>query len=57
MKWFLLVLLAGCEGGPKIGGTSNHYEMITVGPYTCVSIMAFQKPGGLWCERTKREKK
>lgn len=63
MNFLMLVfvaILAGCYDGTnqtEQQDTMNYYEVVTVGPYTCVGANRYQKPGGIWCERTEKGEK
>lgn len=56
----LSFLLVGCFKTPSKDATTeptiigNRYEIIEIGPYTCVSSKGWYNDagGGIWCERT-----
>lgn len=63
MKWlviFTIFLFAGCIklaeievkklNSEIVEGSINEYELIQIGPYTCVGMDGYNS-GGLWCER------
>lgn len=62
MRYLMVVflLLSGCTNSPKTktnlstnvvrGSIGNTYEIIEVGPYTCVG-MDGEYSGAIWCER------